>query len=76
MTAPIERALLRNDMLAMTEALVAEFAGNFPAGSVIRCVSRCREELMRSGVRIGLVEATEEAARRVLDARVPAHAGG
>ena len=69
------RRALRNDLLAMTEALVAEFAGLVPAGTVLSCVSRCREDLLRSGLRAGLVEATEAAARRMLAARIPAHAG-
>lgn len=64
------------EMLAMTENLVAEYAGRVPAGTVIACVARTREQLMRSGIRHGLVPATEAATRRRLSARVPAHAHG
>lgn len=50
-------------MLAMAERLIDEFAGVVPAGSVLRCVFRCRQRLSRSGVRHGLVPATEAAVR-------------
>ena len=51
------------ELLQMTEALIAEYAGQVPAGRVLSCVARCREELLRAGVRAGLVTATEAAAR-------------
>jgi hypothetical protein len=69
-----ERLALHSDMVAMTEAMIAEFADRLPAASVSRCISRCREDLLRAGLRAGLVEATAAAARRQLDAHVPAHA--
>lgn len=37
-----------------------------PAGSVIRCVGRCHDELVRAGVRQGLAHAVEAMARRRL----------
>jgi hypothetical protein len=61
-------------MLAMTESLIAHYSGVIPAGSVMRCVARCQEHLLRAGVRDGLVAAVEASARRRLDGAVPAHA--
>ena len=61
-------------MLAMTEGLIAEFSGLVTAGSVMRCIARCREQLRRSGVRHGLVPATQAAARVKLTAAIPAGA--
>jgi hypothetical protein len=51
------------ELLAMTERLVAEYAERVPSGTVIRCVARCREHLLMTGVREGLVAATEAAVR-------------
>ena len=65
----------RNELLDMTHRLVREHEQHLPAGSVIRCVSRCRDELVRMGVRDGLVEAAEAMSRRRLMDRVaPAQA--
>lgn len=69
-----ERQILRADMVSMTESLVVEFAGRIPAGAVIGCVARSREHLLKTGVRAGLVPATEAAARRSLQATLPARA--
>ena len=60
------------EMLAMTESLVAEYAGRVSAGAVMRCVARSREHLMRTGIREGLVAATEAAVRVRLAAKLPA----
>ena len=70
----LERQRLRDEMVAMTESLVAEFGGLLPAGAVIRCVARSRERMLATGVRAGLVAATEAAARRSLLAKLPARA--
>jgi hypothetical protein len=51
------------DLLQRTEGLVREFQPSLPAGTVIRAVTRCRAELLRSGVRHGLAGATENLAR-------------
>jgi hypothetical protein len=59
-------------MLAMAESLVAEYAGRVSAGTVLRCVARSREHLLRTGVREGLVAATEAAVRVRLSAKLPA----
>jgi hypothetical protein len=73
-TYPTERRqLVRADLLAMTESLIAEHAGVVPAGTVMRCVARSHELLMRAGVREGIVAATEAAVRRRLRELVPAH---
>ncbi|HET7310663.1 MAG TPA: hypothetical protein VFJ17_04995 [Mycobacteriales bacterium] len=58
----------------MTEKLIAEYAGRIPAGTVIACVARSREHLLRTGVRHGLVPATEASTHLRLAARVPSHA--
>lgn len=50
----------------MTERLVQEFNDILPAGSVLRCVVRCREELILLGVSDGLLEAVSAMARRRL----------
>lgn len=61
-------------MLALADLLIAEFSHALPAGTVIRQVSRAREELLVAGVRAGLVAATETMARHRLVALVPPHA--
>lgn len=63
----------RAAMMSMTERLVAEFSGQVPAGSVIRTVARCQARLYDTGVRQGLVDATEAMARQQLSGRIPAH---
>jgi hypothetical protein len=66
-----QRRAERDEILAMTEGLIAEFSGLVSAGSVMRCIARCRKQLHRSGIRHGLVPATEAAARVKLTAVVP-----
>jgi len=66
-----QRRAERDEWLAMTEGLIGEFAGLVTAGSVMRCIARCRKQLHRSGVRDGLVPATEAAARAKLAAAIP-----
>ena len=56
----------RHALLDVTHDLVVEHEGRVPAGSVIRCVARCRDELVLMGLRDGLVEAVEAMARRRL----------
>ncbi len=58
----------------MTERLIAEYADVAPAGTVIRCVARSRQLLLRSGVRHGLLAATEGAVRTRLAAAIPVEA--
>lgn len=60
------RQRLRAEMSAMTEQLVAEFAETHSGDAVRRCVSRARAHLLETGVRHGLVHATEAAARLTL----------
>ena len=57
----------------MTDRLVAEFHGVFTPGAVVSAVARCRERLLVSGVRHGIVPATEAAVRAQLAHSVPAH---
>ncbi len=68
------RELVREQLLALTERLVAEYAETIPPTTVVRCVARCREQLLQSGVRHGLVAATEAAVRTQLSATIPVHA--
>ncbi|HWL35550.1 MAG TPA: hypothetical protein VNQ77_05100 [Frankiaceae bacterium] len=67
------RLAAREALYVMTLDLVAEFA-HLPAGAVIGLVGRAREDLLRAGVRDGLVDATEAMARTWLNARAMAHA--
>ena len=61
----------RDDLYAATLGLVAEFAGEVPAGSVIRCVARSREALLRDGPRQNLADAAVAMARQRLRQQVP-----
>lgn len=67
------RLAAREALYVVTLDLVAEFA-HLPAGTVIGLVGRAREDLLRAGVRDGLVDATESLARSWLDVRTMAHA--
>ena len=69
--SPDQRRALHQEMEAMTESLIAEYSGRHPAGAVIRCVARCREQLLRGGVQRSLVPDTEAAARKVLQRTAP-----
>jgi len=53
----------RKDLLVRTERLVREFHPSMSAGAVIATVTRCRDELVRAGVRAGLATAAETMAR-------------
>jgi hypothetical protein len=68
------RVIARAELRDATTRLVAEFAGALPAGTVVGTMVRAREELLRNGVRDGLVTATEALARDRLRDRVPVHA--
>lgn len=59
----------RRALLRRTEVLVRELEP-VPAGVVIACVVRCRDELMRAGVRTGLAVAAESMARARLQRRL------
>lgn len=62
-------AAARRELMSLTEQLVREHEA-LPAGSVIRCVARCRDELVLMGLRDGLVIAVEAMARNRLRDRV------
>ena len=68
------RHAARRDLNDATARLVADFS-TLPAGTVIGCVGRAREELLRAGVREGLAVATESMARQWLSRHSPVHAG-
>lgn len=68
-----QRQVARERMLAMTERLIAEYADLFPAGSIIRCVSRCWLLQRNADDDVDVVVATEAAVRRRLAAVLPAH---
>ena len=57
---------LRHELLEVTERLVKEYEAILPAGSVLRCVVRCRDELLLLGLSDGLLEAVDAMARRRL----------
>jgi hypothetical protein len=61
--------LERKDLVRRTEILVREYHPVLSAGAVIACVVRCREELVRAGVRAGLADAVESMARARLRLR-------
>ena len=64
----------RDDLLALSEQLVAEYAGIIPAGSVMRTVARCHQtQLRRPVVADDLVGAVERAARAHLELVLPTH---
>ncbi len=66
------RALTRPALVLLVERLTAEFAGVHPVGEVIAEAYRARETLLAHGVRVGLVDATEIAARiRLVDSKRP-----
>ena len=67
------RRATREQLLAVTTSLIAEFAGLLPAGTVIRCVARTQEQLRRAGVRAELAVVAEASARHRLSRLVPAH---
>lgn len=67
------RRSARDELIAVTDALIAEFAGRLPAGTVIRQVGQAREQLLASGVRAGLAVAAEAMARTRLSTLIPAH---
>lgn len=69
-----QRHRQRDELLAMTERLVAEYAGVIPAGSVMRTVARCQHaHQLRCGDRDEIVVAVEGATRTRLAEIVPAH---
>lgn len=73
MRAVEARWAAHQDLLEVTDSLIAEFAGLLPAGTVIRCVARAREQLLGSGVQSGLAGAAESTARQRLTELLPAH---
>lgn len=68
------RRAARDALSEVTTLLVAEFP-TLPAGSVIGAVARAREDLLRAGVREGLVIAAEATARVRLAAVTSPHDG-
>lgn len=72
MSAVETRSVARQDLVEMTMSLIAEFADVLPAGTVIRCVARVRDQLLGAGVRAGLVVAAESTARLRLSELLPA----
>ena len=77
MTAPTTafaaRRAHQEQIFAVVNQLIAEFAGIHPAGNVIRRVAAVREELLHLGVRDGLPWQVETQARRLLSERTPPH---
>lgn len=67
------RRTARRDLIAVTDRLIAEFAGQVPAGTVMRYVGRAREQLLATGVRAGLAVAAEAMARARLRTLLSGH---
>lgn len=63
--------LVDDELRAMATGLIEEFAGVVAPGRVLLCVYRCRRRLLHTGIRQGLVPATEAAARITLLASLP-----
>ena len=63
----------REDLREVTSSLIVEFAGRLPAGTVMRCVARAREQVLGSWVRSGVTVAVESMARLRLSELLPAH---
>jgi hypothetical protein len=55
------------ELSALIRRLAAGYDGQYPAGVVVGCVRGCAEELLRAGVRSGLIPATEAMARARLN---------
>lgn len=55
--------------MRLIEGLISEFAGHLPAGVIIAETVRSRDQLLASGVRSGLVPATEAMTRTRLSER-------
>jgi hypothetical protein len=70
------RRVARAELIAVTETLIAEFAGSVPAGTVIRHLALAREQLLAAGVRAGLAAAAEAMARLRLATLVVPHGVG
>lgn len=64
---------IHDDLIALTDRLIAQYSGALPAGAVMRCVSRTYQELRIAGVRDDVLSRTEQVARTQLAARLPAH---
>jgi hypothetical protein len=60
------RVATRGAMLELAELLTIEFDAVLPADDVIRSAYRTRETLLAQGLRLGVVEATATATRRML----------
>jgi hypothetical protein len=73
MNAVEARWAAQQDLLEVTSSLIAEFAGRLPAGTVIRCIARARQQLLGAGVRSGLTAAALSMARLRLSELLPAH---
>ena len=69
------RRAAHGELQAVSSRLIAEFAGQLPAGTVIGQVARAREQLLTSGLTSGLAAAAEALARARLSQLLPVHAG-
>ena len=67
------RQEMREQLRSVTASLIAEFAGEVPAGAVIRCVARARHDLLSSGIHTGVPAAAEAIARLRLRDLVAPH---
>lgn len=60
----------RAELVDAAHDLVREFEGYLPAGAVLRCMTRCRNELLLAGVRVDMPGAAAELARTRLRERL------
>jgi hypothetical protein len=68
-----DRLTAQEDLLRLTDRLVAEFAATHAAGTVLNRVARARETLLAAGVRERLLSTVEAVVRAELTATTPTH---
>ncbi len=74
MTAAAGRQRERDELLALTGRLIAEYAAIIAAGSVRHTVACCHADALRTGARRnGMVGIVERAARARVTGITPAH---
>jgi hypothetical protein len=73
-TAFAARRAHQEQIFAVVNRLIAEFAGIHPAGTVIRRVAAVREQLLHLGIRDDLPWQVETLAGQLLSERTPPHA--
>ena len=70
---PADPVATQHQLRAMTAVLMLEFDDHLNPGTVLRCVARCRSDLMHAGSRRDLVARVEVLARIRLQSRMETH---